>query len=324
MNMIQKHFLNEIQQRLSGNQSLIDVIAEVLDISYDAAHRRTSLKSKLSFEESIVLAKHFNISLDAMQAIGNNNIVAVEKTQIIRSQSDLEQYFNDSYENLSQLLKVKDAEIIYSAKDVPIFYTATESMLSTFKMYVWLQVLTNDIQHKAFREFAPSVSLVQAYTRLGKSYQNLKVSEIWDLTTINSTLKQIHFYYKAALLKEKEALLLCEDVKKLIATIAEKVANESSNYKLYYNELLLMNNTVLVKNKELSTLFVPYTILSYYKTTTQLTIAQMSAYFDKQMRNSKLLSTSGDKEQRMFFNKMYAKVDALIQLIKAETTLDFE
>ena len=320
---MQAHFLSKIKEVLPENISLIDSVAAVLDISYDAAHRRTSLKSKLSLEEAIALARYFNLSIDQLFEIGLQDVVAVQKTQVIRSQVDLEAYFEASYQNLKQILSMKDSEIVYSAKDLPIFYTASNNMLSRFKMYVWLQLLGEEQKVVAFENFAPSVSLVSAASRLGELYANLQVTEIWDVTTINSTLKQIHFYYKSMLLSGMVAKQLCEDLKKLIQAIEDKVVQDMQ-YKLYYNELLLMNNTVLVKTPSIKTLFVPYSILSYYKTSDTETLDQVDAHLQRQMRNSKLLSTAGKKEQRIFFTKMYKKIEALAYLIAAENVLDFE
>ncbi|MEM6717881.1 MAG: hypothetical protein AAF611_01065 [Bacteroidota bacterium] len=320
---MQAFFLSKLKEALPDNTSLIDTVAEVLDISYDAAHRRTSLKSKLSLEEAVKLSRHLNMSIDQLYEIGLQNVVAVEKTLIISSQEDLEAYFKASHENLQQILAMKDSEIIYSAKDLPIFYTSSNSVLSRFKMYVWLQLLSEQQKVLPFENFAPSVSLVAAASSLGELYANLKVTEIWDVTTINSTLKQIHFYYKSTLLTETMALQLCEDVRKLVESIELKVVNDPQ-YRLYYNELLLMNNTVLVKTPVIKTLFVPYTVLSYYKTSDTETLTQVDAHLQRQMRNSKLLSTAGKKEQRIFFNKMYKKIDALKYLIEAENVLDFE
>lgn len=320
---MQEFFLSKLKDALPANVSLIDTVAEILDISYDAAHRRTSMKSKLTLEEAVKLSRHFNMSLDQLYAIGLQNVIVVEKTQMITSQEDLEAYFLTSYENIQKLLAMKDSEIIYSAKDLPIFYTSSDNVLSRFKMYVWLQLLSEEQKVLAFENFAPSVSLVSAASRLGELYSNLNVTEIWDVTTINSTLKQIHFYYKATLLTEKMALRLCDDLKKLLETIENKVANDVQ-YKLYYNELLLMNNAVMVKTPVVKTLFVAYTILSYYKTSDTQTLEQVDEHLKRQMRNSKLLSTAGKKEQRMFFNKMHKKIDALTRLIEAENVLDFE
>ncbi|AYN02762.1 hypothetical protein [Flavobacterium sp. 140616W15] len=60
----QESFLKAIRSKVSKSISLIDEVASVLEISYDASHRRISEKSKFSIDETIKLADHFNISLD--------------------------------------------------------------------------------------------------------------------------------------------------------------------------------------------------------------------------------------------------------------------
>lgn len=322
--MLHKTLLEEIKKVLPANSSLNEVIAIALDISYDAAHRRTSSKSKFSLEEGIILAKYFNISLDSLFGNTEQQFVSVEKTKQITSESELALYFENSYESLLPLLYKKKGMIYYSAKDIPIFYTLSDNKLSYFKIYVWLKLLDKEYRDKSFENFQPALSTMQAAKKLGALYQNIPTTEIWDITTINSTLKQIHFYYKAGQLASETALELCELLKELLHSISLKVISRKTQFNLYYNELLLMNNNVLITSENQQSLFVPFSMLSYYLTSDKVTCNQAKEYFDKQFKHSKLLNTSGEKEQNAFYNKMMCKVDALHQLINAEHILDFE
>ena len=60
----QELLLAQIRKHQSQKESINDEIAAVLNISYDAAHRRVSGKSKFSIDETVTLATHYNISLD--------------------------------------------------------------------------------------------------------------------------------------------------------------------------------------------------------------------------------------------------------------------
>lgn len=322
--MFQQELLNKLQQTLPSNTSIIEAVAEALDISYDAAHRRTSFKSKLSLEEGIQLARHFNLSLDNLYSVGNVNLVTVEKTVSIQNESDLELYFKTSYTSLKTLLKQKEASILYSAKDIPLFYTLNNPLLNRFKIYAWLKILNSDFSQKEFHEFQLKPSLANASEKLGSLYKNINITEIWDITTINSTLKQVHFYFQAGLLTANTAIEICSQLKSMMQNITEKVIHNNKNYQLYYNELLLMNNNVLVSTSTIKTLYIPFTILSYYKTSDIKTCEEASNYFSKQLSSSKLLNTTGEKEQQVFFNKINQKIDALSQLINASTVLNFE
>ena len=322
--MLQEIFLKKIEEELPKNSSLNDAIAIALEISYDAAHRRTSLKSKFSLEESIVLAQYFNLSLDELFGIAKKQFVSVEKTKEITSEVELQQYFESAYQSLLPLLNKKDCQIYYSAKDIPIFYTLNNSRLSQFKFYVWLKLLDKKFRNISFDEYQPKLSTMQSAKRLGELYQNLPTIEIWDITTINSTLKQIHFYHKAGQVSLEIAIKLCEELKDLLNEISLKVVSKKQQFKLYYNELLIMNNNIFISTPEQESLYVPFLMLSYYLTSDKRTCSQAKRYFKKQLKSSKLLNASGEKEQNTFYNKMMGKINALKQLIEAENVLNFE
>lgn len=322
--MFQKVFLKKIEKLLPRNNSLNEVVARALEISYDAAHRRTSLKSKFSLEESVKLARYFNLSLDELFGLTEKQFVSVEKTKEITNEVELQKYFENAYQSLLPLLDKKDCSIYYSAKDIPIFYTLSNNRLSQFKIYVWLKLLDKKFRNKSFEEYYPKLSTIQSAKKLGELYQDLTTIEIWDITTINSTLKQIHFYYKAGQLKIETAIQLCVELKELLNEISIKVVSKKQQFKLYYNELLIMNNNIFISTPKRESLYVPFLMLSYYLTSDKRTCSQAKKFFNKQLKNSKLLNASGEKEQNKFYNKMMGKINALEQLIKAESILDFE
>ena len=322
--MFQEQLLHHLQNELPQNSSLIEAVALALEISYDAAHRRVSLKSKFSLDESVLLAKYYNLSIDRLFETTNTNFISVEKTKSIASEEELTIYLEESYTSLIQILNQKDCNIIYSAKDIPLFYTISDDVLSQFKMYVWLKLLDPKFTDRSFEGFIPSLSLTKAGKQLANLYSNLNTTEVWDITTINSTLKQIHYYFKAGQIQTQKALEICTLLKKLITNIALKLNNKEHPFLIYYNELHLMNNHVLVSTPNSQLLYVPFTLLSYYKTTDKLTCNEAKEFLDKQLQESKLLNTVGEKERNVFINKMTKKVDALYQIIEATQVLDFE
>ncbi|KAA1243142.1 hypothetical protein F0000_22405 [Aquimarina sp. RZ0] len=322
--MIQENFLALIKKQISSKNSFIDKIAMALDISYDAAHRRISNKSKLSLEEGVLLAKYFNLSIDQLFSNEDEHIVAVKKTAPVKDMDSLLAYYKNSYNSLLPFINNPEVEMIYSAKDLPIFYTSDDNLLSKFKMYVWLKIMDTELSDTKFTGFNPSLSLIEAAKLLGNVYNDLYATEIWDVTTINSTLKQIHFYFESNALTSKDALEICDDLQELLNSISKKIILQKNNFKFYYNELLLMNNRVLVKTPTERSLYVPFTILSYYRTNDVVTCDQAEKFLKIQMDGSKLLSSAGEKERNLFFNKMHKKIDALRSLIIAKNILEFE
>lgn len=322
--MFQNQLLEKLKTELPIGTSLNEAVAIALNISYDAAHRRTSYKSKLSLDESVILAKYYNLSLDRLFENTQDHVIAVEKTKPIHNEIELQTYFDNSYQSLSPLANQKESRILYSAKDIPIFYTLESDLLSRFKMYVWLKLLDTAMSSKDFESFSPKVDTLKSAKALGQLYKNINTIEIWDITTVNSTLKQIHFYNQAGHLPNNIALQLCIDLKQLMVEISKKVIPTNHNFLFFYNELLLMNNNVFVKTPHKKSLFIPFTILSYFQTSDKLTCDEAEAFLKKQLKSSKLLNTAGEKEKLSFFNKIYTKIEALHQLIEVSQIIDFE
>lgn len=304
--------LGNIRKCLHKNSSLIEEIAAVLQISYDASHRRVSSKSKFSIEETVKLCQHFSISMDKIFG-GKENQVIAEKTKEIRSSEDLALYFKQSAQNLKSY--ATDSKLYYSSKDIPLFYTIGGTLLSKFKLYVWLNLLMGIENQENFEKFVLDQSLLAYSSQLQSVYENTKVHEIWNDTTINSTLQQILYFFESGLLSHANAMLLYEDVKKILQKAEEKSSKNTSGYHLYYNELLILNNNVLLSNPDKKSLFIPYTMLGYFITEDESTCRNASEYFLHQIKNSKSLNLSGTRDRKIFFGKGHQKIDFYLQKI---------
>ncbi len=329
---MQDVFMRSIRALLPDNRSIIDEISGILDLSYDAAYRRVNSKTALSLDEAVKLAKHFDLSLNRMYEVGEQGTLLAEKSPVIRDVAGLEQYFRINLEAIRPLISSKSASITYSAKDIPIFYTLSDTFITKYKCYVWLKFLNEDgsMARVSFEDFLKTVphSLISAANDVARAYQNINIIEFWNDNTINGTLQQIFYYFESNLLSKEMALLICEDIKNIIAhieqqTIEQTILNSKSNstYSLYKSDLLTMSNTVLVKAKGQKLFMTPFTVLSFFRIRHPETCDQMDRFFEKQMMNSKLLVNAGEKDRSQFFNKMRQKVDAIIHRLNMNQDL---
>lgn len=317
----QESFLKAIRSKIQKSVSLIDEIASVLEISYDASHRRISGKSKFSIDETIKLANHFSISLDNLFL--REEKVIVEKTIEIETLKDMLQYFKTSAEQIEILTKNPKTTLFYSAKDIPLFYFMDGTILSKFKAFVWLNLLNTNQKKAAFENFVIDESFTQYMQTLKKTYENTNINEIWNDTTINSSLQQILYFYEAGLLNLKNANALCKDLKRIVNLIQEKCINPQHNFAVYYNELILLNNNMLIETEEKLTMFVPYTLLGYFITDNEESCKNVYQFFKQQIINSKALGQSGIKEQNLFFNRAIRKIDYYLEKINSQVDLLF-
>ncbi|MFY7739938.1 MAG: hypothetical protein ACOVQC_05420 [Flavobacterium sp.] len=317
----QELLLKEIRKHLSSSASLNDEISAILNSSYDAAHRRVSGKSKFSIDETLLLANHFNISLDKLFL--KNDKVIVEKTIEITSLKDMLSYFKKSAEHIEKLATNENATLYYSAKDIPLFYFMEGTIMSKFKSYVWLTLLNPNQAQVSFENFVIDESFMEHTQKLKKVYEKVAVKEVWNDTTINSSLQQILYFYESGLLNFKSATALYLDLKRILNVIKDKSNKSNSNYSIYYNELILLNNNMLIETDEKLTMFIPYTLLGYFITDNKESCKNVHQFFNQQILNSKALNQSGIKEQNLFFNRANRKIEYYIERLNNQVDLLF-
>ena len=316
----QELLLKAIRQQLSAS-SLNDEIATVLNISYDAAHRRVSGKSKFSIEETVALANHYNISLDAL--FTQKESVIIQKTIEIMSLKDMLLYFKNSAIQIAELTNATNSVLYYSAKDIPLFYFMEGTIMSKFKAYVWLSMLNQNQEKEKFENFVIDESFMEHMQKLKKIYENVKVIEIWNDTTINSSLQQISYFYEAGLLSFNTAMALYQDLKRILNLVKNKSNKPNSNYSLFYNELILLNNNMLIESQTKLTMFIPYTLLGYFITNHKESCGNVHQFFNQQIVNSKLLNQAGIKDQNLFFNRAVRKIDYYIEKLNNQVDMQF-
>ena len=319
---MQKQFIAFLKAKTSNTTSFVEEIASILDIGYDAAYRRVNLKTSLSLDESVQLAKHYKVSLNNLFEVGSQSSILTEVSPELHSVSNLETYFETSRNNVYPLTKLKNASIIYSAKDIPLFHTLKDSFLSRYKIYVWLKdVDINFTKDKiSFDDFINQIpeSLLEKAFALGNIYKNINITEIWNDSTILGTLQQILYYFESGLLSQKLALKICDDLHDVIQQVEDQAIHQCLSgtqnkavYHLYINEIHTMSNTIMVITPHKKVFFTPFTVLSYFKIEHQPTCEIMFKFFVKQMRSSKLLINAGEKDRTLFFNKMHQKLSNL-------------
>ncbi|HLA55883.1 MAG TPA: hypothetical protein VK623_07265, partial [Flavobacterium sp.] len=236
---------------------------------------------------------------------------------------DMLQYFKKSAEQIQQLTNYPDAALFYSAKDIPLFYFMDGTILSKFKAYVWLNLLNPNQPRVAFENFVIDESFMEHMLKLKSVYENVSVKEVWNDTTINSSLQQILYFYEAGLLNFKAANALFKDLKRIMDLIKDKCSKADSGFSIYYNELILLNNNVLIRANDKLTMFVPYTLLGYFITDHEDSCKNVYEFFNQQMVNSKSLNQSGIKDQNLFFNRAIRKIDYYIDRLNNQVDIQF-
>jgi hypothetical protein len=317
MNEVEDKLFNYLKVKIPKNLSFTDEIADILDISYDAAYRRIKGKTTLTLKEGLLLSNHFKFNLNDLfiDKEVDNDRVLVEKTHPILSNNALEVFFEKATVEAKNVISSKNGQIINCAKDFP-FYHSDRGALKNFRLYVFINTLSKDPEEKKvpFSKFNPSETILENYNAFLNQYKKVALIEVWNDSTIDNILNQIQYFFEIGLTTKKETILIAdglkESLKSLQAQAKNKKRNQGSNsFTLYHNNVISLLNTILMKSDVESTVFVPYTNLTYFKVIDKNTTNQIEAYLNGQLDFSNNLSGTVSMERRRFFNAMNQKID---------------
>ena len=192
---IQQIFFKEIKANLPPHLSLVDTIAEIINISNDSAYRRIRGEKPLSFEEIKILCAHFQVSLDKIFHLNNNSFLF--SGQLTDKDSfGVDLFFENLLNQLNYFNTFERRELYYISKDIFIFHCFGFHELTAFKIFFWMKTIY-EYPFKYADIFVMETLQETAYkmaSKLTEAYNKVPSVEIWTEDSINSTIRQIEYY----------------------------------------------------------------------------------------------------------------------------------
>ena len=319
---LQVDFLKKIKSQLPLHLSLVDAIAELLNISNDSAYRRLRGEKHLTFDEIELLASHYKISLDSFLHLKSNSLVFWGKN-IERDHFDFEDYLQGIVKQLEYFMKATDRSLFYLNKDIPIFHHFMFPELAAFKCYFWIRY---DLDYPKFnRERFLLDDFLDIFNNTGKKisdlYLQIPSTEIWNLDCINTTIRQIEYYRETKIFKSDEDIAIIYDcLEKLVSHIETQVEygykfpfqkpeqNEKVKYSVFINDFILGDNTIAVELDGERMVFLNHNVINFMMTTNKEFINYTFDTLKILMRKSTLISEISEKDRQIFFNSLRERI----------------
>jgi hypothetical protein len=323
---LQGKLFGRIRQQLPAHLSLTDVVGEALGISSDSVYRRLRGETALTLEEAGKLAQHFGIALPEIFD-APADCVTFRKVGMSSTPGGFTDYLQITKMYFEEINKAKQKHGFYAAKDIPIFYHFLFPELARFKMFFWLKTIkeVETLKNEVFSALHIPDDYLKAGVAIACQYLQTPSAEIWNDETPNSTLRQIEYYYDAGMLENAGvAQQLLDGLEALIGHIQQqairgfKLRNgvEQSLYELYFNEILLLDNTIFVEADGVSHVLFSYNATDYLYTTDTAFGTEVRTWLHAQRSKSALISRVSEKERNRFFNKIYNRIQAARQKMR--------
>jgi len=320
---VQQVFFQHVKDHLPAHLSLVDEVAELLNISNDSAYRRIRGEKAISFEEIRTLCSHFRISLDQLFHLANDTLLFSGKF-INHVDFDFEGYLQDLLRLIIHINSFDRRELQFMSKDLPIFYHFSYPELAAFKSFFWMKTILQSPAHGKKRFVAedhiPLIS--KSCTRILEEYTKLPSQEIWNEESILATLRQIEYYKDTKtfasdqdLAEVYECLYKTIDHIEAQAELGYKFSIhgqrqvKGASFKIFVNEFILGDNTYLVHLNDSKMVLLNHSVLNTIRTQDPYFTRSTEEHFQNIIRKSTQISGVGEKERSKFFHGLREKIE---------------
>ncbi len=320
---IQDHLFQRVRELLPTDKQVVEAIAENLNISNDSAYRRIRGETPLVLEEAHILCEIYGISLDDILSF-KNDTVSFRVMGISNKVNNFETYWQSLLQTLQMIASFQKKEIIYLSKDMPFFHNFCFPELYAFRHFFWMKsILRNpEFEDRQFSFDCISSDIAATGRAILETYNEIPSTEIWNTESINSTLFQIEHFKDAGYFKSNGDISFLYDI--LAKTIeqvqvqtevgrkflpGENFNLKKENFTLFYNRVVLGDNTILIMHDDKKTIYLNYDVLNYMYTHDAAFCDDVQTKMQTLMARATILSQVSEKQRTIFFNGLYRKIE---------------
>ncbi len=134
----QLQFFKHIKSILPRHLSLVDAVADVLEVSNDSAYRRIRGETQISLEEIKKLCIGFKISLDQLLLLNSDSFVFTGK---LTNNADFnyDKWLQSCLDVIKRVKTFEPHHMSYLAKEFPFFYYFLIPEIAAFKSFFFMK-----------------------------------------------------------------------------------------------------------------------------------------------------------------------------------------
>jgi hypothetical protein len=322
---LQQVFFATLKNIVPRNISMVDEIAEILNVGYDSVYRRIRGEKPITLGELKVLCDHFHVSLDQVLQLNNDSVVF--QAPGINNDVDFMGYLNGILAEFNYFNTFKNREMFYLSKDLPMWHFFLFPEIAAFKVFCWLKTIQNqpEYQHKSFSlEKFPFHDFYKIGQLILDEYNKIPSLELWGYETINSTFNQIRYYHDAHLFEKQNDLdRVLNSLKKMLNHLKNEAedgvkylpgtspVSSKASHRLYINEVLLGNNTIIMSLDGQQYCYINYNGLNYFKTKDARFTTRSMQHFNTLVSRSTHISGTGEKYRNKYFSWLEEQINKL-------------
>ena len=317
---IQLAYFDKIKKTIKNNKGLVEEVADLLELSTDSAYRRMRGEIPLNVNEIDKMVKHFKVTFEMTLQGSLDMLVNFSYLKVVGDKQKFMQWLETLLQHVKNIAEAKNNEIIYAADDVPVWHHFIIPEFGCFKIFYWLKCIVNyeEFAHKKFDISLIDNRMIELTQKMLTYYNQTTSIEIWSEDTINSTLKQLEYFWENDFFVDKEqALQMCTHFESILLNLKQQAQNSCKNnnaansFTFFKSEVMIGNNSIIVKIDETKMAFVINNTFNMMNTSNPAFVAENEIWIKNLMQKSIQISGQSEKQRNQFFKLLFEKVDFL-------------
>lgn len=315
---LQSLIVDFLRRAANPQRNLAEELAEVLNISTNAAYKRLSGYTPFQLDEVLRLAQHYQMPLGYWLSASDDRLLA-EFSGFKALHSCLE-YLDGVREELKGILQLPGYRLQVVNSSLSDFYFFLFDELTLFRFYVWQRLqwrapewdelpFSFDLPHK--EELLARVQKLLSY------YFRLNVEQIWSDSLFDSVYHQTQYLLEANLFRNPEdALVIVRKLSELYNHLYEMaktgrlfppggaVEQSTGKVKTFVNQCLENTNIILLESGDHTTVYAILDNPNFLKIKDPKICAYVKGMFERLLARSEQVSELGERSRRDFFQRL--------------------
>jgi hypothetical protein len=271
-NEFQVQLFTQIFGSTKGKSKITQDLMVVLGCSRASLYRKRTGSTPLTADELVKLANHFSLSIDALRTNSEENAQIVVCTTMppIKQYSDIDFYLENTRRNLEIAVQQPDAQLYFTAKELPLYRYMNQPTLSAFRYYLW--IMENMRRHQRFDPVEVPSELIQKGADLTKLSQGIKTTEFWTASAFDNLIGQISYTQASGRISDRILAQLKLELLQVVDELAENIISEKSSagapYQMVLCHYLTLSDGALIEiGPNYSEVLFSYGSINYMKST---------------------------------------------------------
>lgn len=316
------NFINALKQKVDKRSILVSLISETLDIEKESASRRLNGSVNFSADEMAILALKLNISLDGSLFNGSEHFhfpsFTMHSPMKAQSINTLALGIESDLQQLSNIIDWESTDYGSMITHLPLEFIIPHESLVKFSYFKWGYYYVGTSEFENYENWEVPNEFFKLNDKIIRLKSKLeKALYIWDNSVIWGYVNDIKYFASIGIMNSDSLKLVKEELHDMLYKFENMLKGigpasiPMKNVDIYISEVNLGAGFIyLISENKWCSNFYTYFVGSGYNEDYNTTI-QLREWMNSMKKICTLISGSGIKERKLFFNEQHQVVDTI-------------